>query len=88
MAKKTPPIRVEIPEELQLSEREIDFIQQEFLAALAVVQEPGEPPLDDSPINTTRLPVEIRVVSSLRREEFKATAEGSGETKSGGETKG
>lgn len=63
MATKVRPIRIEIPEEFQLQDDEILFLERAFRDRLALVEPPGPAPVPDPPINTTRLPLEIEVVS-------------------------
>lgn len=90
MATKIRPILIEIPEELQLQDDEIRFLERAFRNDLALVEPPGPAPVPDPPVNTTRLPLEIEVVSRsggrVRRTRGRAPAAGA--AKKGGAAKG
>jgi len=62
MPKAKRPISIYIPEEMQLTENEIASIDHAIKLQLAVVAAPGDVELPDSPINTTKLPVEVMVI--------------------------
>lgn len=65
MAERNRPISIQIPEEWALSEWEIQLLEHAFRSELAVVEPPGEPPRQDiTPINTTRIPVEVSVIGA------------------------
>jgi hypothetical protein len=63
MAGKLRPIVIQIPEELRLTQNEIDHLEFAFRKELVEVDRPGDlGPVVGNPINTTRLAVDVQVV--------------------------
>lgn len=73
--KKSRPIRIEIPEELNFTQNEIDALELAFKSRLVDVE--SDVYIDaqsiDS-INTTKLAVEVEVIASKRRRATKKSA--------------
>lgn len=79
MARRNRPISIQIPEEWQLSESEIKLLEHAFRSELAVVEAPGDPPMTEiTPINTTRIPVEISVVGASAKSSGKKSPKKAG----------
>jgi hypothetical protein len=65
MAERQRPIRIQIPEELRLSENEIRSLERVFLEQLQIVEAPGDvPAVPSQPINTTKMAVEIELIET------------------------
>lgn len=62
MVTKKRPIRIIIPEELRISQNERDHLKRAFQSRLLDVEEEGDlGPVIGTPINTTKLAVDVNI---------------------------